>query len=110
MDSVQEDVVYLKNSSLMGLVGKHVIVGWGRDNKWQAGVLQLVAPTKDTVKDAKEALARPFLWKLDMTDRPGNRVQGYERVKEVFFVTTDIEWWCPATPKEPEHKHLNEAH
>jgi hypothetical protein len=96
VSTIQEDTVYVKNVALMKLEGQHVIFGWDRDNKWIGGELHLVEPSNG----AEEKTTRPFLWKLDIRDRPGNRVRGYERVNEVFFVTTDVEWWAPATPKK----------
>lgn len=102
----ETDAIFLKNTALRELIGQHVIVGWDRENKWNAGVLSCEASFADgkTVgyKKCESDDGRPMLWKLEMLERPGNRVRGYERIKETFFVTTDIMWWAPATPKTRE--------
>jgi hypothetical protein len=90
------DSLSLKNKALMELSGQHVIIGFHKDSKWVGGKLHFISGLGERGKDDR----RPMVWRLDQFMPP--RVRGYERPVSVFFVTTDVAWWAPATPRQAD--------
>jgi hypothetical protein len=104
MPITSTDSMRLKNEALHELVGRHVIIGFHKDQRWVGGKLSCVrgVDDQDRLSSRTETLLldRPIIWALEQFLPP--RVAGYERPVEVFLTTPDIAWWAPATPKQSD--------
>jgi hypothetical protein len=104
MPITSTDSMRLKNEALLELAGRHVIIGFHKDQRWVGGKLNCVRGIDDqsrlSSRTGTRLLDRPMIWALEQFLPP--RVAGYERPVEVFLTTPDIAWWAPATPKQSD--------